>query len=504
MPLTISRLFNFVNDKSNGIPITSSRVDAELNQLVATQNEAVIVTATTPASPFDGMLWFNLNTNYLEEYRNNEWIILGPVHVSTSVMATPENGDIWYNPTTYLMQYYNSSADSGSGGWIALARWALGASIASASTITLGTDGNIFQITGTTNITSITAGVAGQIASLYFANSLTIVNGSNLFLNGDLIANTNTIIHLISNGTNWYEISRTPNAPPYIKMSLTEANGINAPIPVPSSWQLYPINIKDIDTFGIGTLVPIYQFTVSGMVTVPTVGATYTNNTQIFTVISAVGSLYQFTFSGVSVAPTQGSVYTNNGHSFTIVSTSISGGSGIITASGTGTPSTSGTLTNSSGIGDTNISFSAESHTGGAIIANGTGAPTTTGTITKTSGTGDNSLNFSLYTILGNEISLPEGTYKIKGHASFYETNGAQIRLYNITNSGLILTGLNAYAPSSTGVMTTSFLAGEFTITATNTIAIQYQIANAVTDGLGVPINLGTEVYGQFELEKVG
>lgn len=97
MPNLISRLYNFVNDKNNGIPITSSRVDAELNQLVTTANQSVIVAATQPSSPFEGMLWWDSTNHILKEYRNNEFVISGIVHVSITAPASPQSGDIWIN-----------------------------------------------------------------------------------------------------------------------------------------------------------------------------------------------------------------------------------------------------------------------------------------------------------------------------------------------------------------------------------------------------------------------
>lgn len=88
-----------------------------------------------------------------------------------------------------------------------------GADIASATSITLGTDGNSFSITGTTNITTITAGPAGLVVVLIFSAALTVVNGSNLKLKSDFYTAQNSTLSLISDGTNWIELSRTPAQP---------------------------------------------------------------------------------------------------------------------------------------------------------------------------------------------------------------------------------------------------------------------------------------------------
>lgn len=55
-------------------------------------------------------------------------------------------------------------------------KWAKGADVASASTLTLGDDGNYFDITGTTTITAIAAKGVGTVVKLHFDASLTLTN----------------------------------------------------------------------------------------------------------------------------------------------------------------------------------------------------------------------------------------------------------------------------------------------------------------------------------------
>lgn len=85
---------------------------------------------------------------------------------------------------------------------------AQGANVASATTTTLGEDGNFFFITGTTTITSITAKAAGTLVALKFNGILTLTNGSNLKLVADYVTVAGDVILLQSDGTNWWEISR--------------------------------------------------------------------------------------------------------------------------------------------------------------------------------------------------------------------------------------------------------------------------------------------------------
>jgi len=88
-------------------------------------------------------------------------------------------------------------------------KWSKGADVASTASMTLGDDGNFFDITGTTTITSITAKTAGTIVMFQFDGALTLTDGSNLKLNGNFLTAAESAILLASDGTNWYEISRT-------------------------------------------------------------------------------------------------------------------------------------------------------------------------------------------------------------------------------------------------------------------------------------------------------
>lgn len=82
-----------------------------------------------------------------------------------------------------------------------------------------------------------------------------------------------------------------------------------------------------------------------------TVNSNYSTNT------------YSFSVSGITTPPLVGNTYTNNGVTFTITYVYVTGqvGSyiGKITATGISVPLTSGTLTRTSGIGDSTIAFSA-------------------------------------------------------------------------------------------------------------------------------------------------
>lgn len=94
----ITRIRNFVNDKNNGVPITASYMDAELNQLVLAANNTALVQSSSPVTPTNGMLWFDTTNNILKVFRNNEFVQMNPVHAG-AVMTTPQNNDLWVNNT---------------------------------------------------------------------------------------------------------------------------------------------------------------------------------------------------------------------------------------------------------------------------------------------------------------------------------------------------------------------------------------------------------------------
>lgn len=86
-----------------------------------------------------------------------------------------------------------------------------GANVASASAIV--PTGNSFHVTGTTNITSITAtGItAGTILYIIFDGVLTFTDGSNLKLAGNFVTTADDTITLLYDGSNFYEIARSVN-----------------------------------------------------------------------------------------------------------------------------------------------------------------------------------------------------------------------------------------------------------------------------------------------------
>ena len=96
-----------------------------------------------------------------------------------------------------------------------------GSDIASADTITLGNDGNYFDITGTTTIHHIdnSGWQTGSMVTLQFDASVTVTHNSgtptgseaSLLLSGagNLSATAHDTLTLVYDGTTWREVART-------------------------------------------------------------------------------------------------------------------------------------------------------------------------------------------------------------------------------------------------------------------------------------------------------
>ena len=83
-----------------------------------------------------------------------------------------------------------------------------GAAIASASTLVLGTDGNIFHVTGTTTIAAISGSI--PVVTLVFDDVLTLTHSASLVLNGgiDFLTSSGTVKQFLNDGGGiWREIA---------------------------------------------------------------------------------------------------------------------------------------------------------------------------------------------------------------------------------------------------------------------------------------------------------
>ena len=105
-----------------------------------------------------------------------------------------------------------------------------------------------------------------------------------------------------------------------------------------------------------------------------------------------------------------------------------------------------------------------------------------------------------------NQITLPAGTYRIKGSSPAFNSNQFKTFLYNVTTSSLLLAGTSEYNIASGDIQTRSQLSGQIIISAESAIEFRMYITSAkLSNGLGVTTNTsagGIEVYTTIEIEK--
>lgn len=144
-------------------------------------------------------------------------------------------------------------------------KWAKGANLASAASLTLGTDGNLFHVTGTTTITAISG--SASPATLVFDGALTLThNGTSLILPGGANIATaagDVAVFVNDGGSNWRCVS-------YIKaaglglnnpevLALFNASG-SAPVYAPRAW----VNFNGTGTVAIRASGNVSSITDNG------------------------------------------------------------------------------------------------------------------------------------------------------------------------------------------------------------------------------------------------
>lgn len=99
-----------------------------------------------------------------------------------------------------------------------------------------------------------------------------------------------------------------------------------------------------------------------------------------------------------------------------------------------------------------------------------------------------------------SQFSLLAGTYTIDASAPCYRGDKHRIRLFNVSDNSITCYGTNEF--TSGLAHTKSFINHIFTIPSTKTFEIQHYITTGETDGLGVAISQGTEIYTHVEITK--
>jgi len=149
---------------------------------------------------------------------------LTPINPITGLQTVRSANSSCYGRVIFLGNTFGDEPTFSLAGSSTYATGASPITAASANNLTLPDYGDytqIYSITGTTNITNIygpngaTILPSGRIITLIFTNVLTVIaTGGNLKLNtsGNFVTAADYSLTLISNGTNWYEISRSVNS----------------------------------------------------------------------------------------------------------------------------------------------------------------------------------------------------------------------------------------------------------------------------------------------------
>ena len=173
-------------------------------------------------------------------FAQNPRVFSGKCAISQTGGASGTTRGLYVNPTITAASSWRSIETSNNTGWAFYAagkaqsyyggnvlnqarhQTKKGADVASANDLTLGGDGNVFSITGTTQINAITTTnwQAGSEITLLFASTPTVKNntagGANtasMLLAGgaDFSATANDVLKLVYDGSRWLEVSRSVN-----------------------------------------------------------------------------------------------------------------------------------------------------------------------------------------------------------------------------------------------------------------------------------------------------
>ncbi|TGE04621.1 hypothetical protein [Hymenobacter fodinae] len=107
--------------------------------------------------------------------------------------------------------------------------------------------------------------------------------------------------------------------------------------------------------------------------------------------------------------------------------------------------------------------------------------------------------------LAGNQITLPAGTYDVRGLVPAFRVDAHRAKLYNVTDGADVLVGQAAYSGAASGYATSnSNVNGRFTINAQKVFEIRHRCSGGqINIGYGIAGAFGTEVYTDVEIRKV-
>ena len=113
--------------------------------------------------------------------------------------------------------------------------------------------------------------------------------------------------------------------------------------------------------------------------------------------------------------------------------------------------------------------------------------------------------NITGASLASNQITLPAGTYSIYLTAPCYDVGHQQARFYNTTDSAVAVLGVSNYTRNGANATSSYGLAdGTFTIAGTKVFEVQHRCdVTGTSNGFGVEVSWGTEVYTSITINKV-
>jgi hypothetical protein len=216
----------------------------------------------------------------------------------------------------------------------------------------------------------------------------------------------------------------------------------------------------------------------------------------------------KYVFQVTAANATVGATFTNNGQTFTVVAT-IAAGTTLVTT-GTGAPAASGTLTKASGTGDATIAFSSNFLSTGpgpttlSVVSSGqiAGSYSLSQALSGVSSVGEMLLSDAFYVDSEDQAKILtwKFAYKVQSGASNLDMSGTsanswQVYLYDVT-AGTWIQPAGVYSMTqSSGV---GIATGTFQTTSSST---QYQLAViAINNTLGA----ATIYYDDFSVSPIG
>ncbi|RCJ34597.1 hypothetical protein A6769_21965 [Nostoc punctiforme NIES-2108] len=106
-----------------------------------------------------------------------------------------------------------------------------------------------------------------------------------------------------------------------------------------------------------------------------------------------------------------------------------------------------------------------------------------------------------------NTFVLPAGSYIVDAASNFYIVNAVKMRLKNLTDGNILLSGITAYFNKNSTAYGNAGITGKFVIGENKSLALEYYVDSPTSSvyNLGAPVGDGSaEIYTSIDLRKVG